>query len=71
MFSAIVTIYFNVTRVLPHHIGTAVGDTMNEFYVPRKRVKSFQSTDSLDKWRECDAIDEGEGMELTGTYIGF
>lgn len=45
--------------------GTAVGDTMNEFYVPRKRVKSFQSTDSLDKWRECDAIDEGEGMELT------
>ncbi|CAB4028727.1 Hypothetical predicted protein, partial [Paramuricea clavata] len=47
--------------------GTAVGDTMNElqFSVRRKRIKSFQSTDSLDKWREFDAIDEGEGMELT------
>ena len=40
---------------------------MNEFYVPRKRIKSFQSTDSLDKWRESDAIDDVEKLELSGT----
>ena len=41
---------------------------MNDFCVARKRIKSFQSTDSLDKWRENDAINEVEEMEYTGIF---
>ena len=51
------------------NVEATVGETANEFSVARKRIKSFQSTDSLDKWRENDAIaeaEETEEMDLTG-----
>ena len=43
-----------------------VGETATEIYVPRKRIKSFQSTDSLDKWRENDVIPEEMETDVTG-----
>ena len=43
-----------------------VGETATEFHVPRKRIKSFQSTDSLDKWRENDVIPEEVETDVTG-----
>ena len=41
---------------------------MNNFRVARKRITSFQSTDSLDKWRETDPINEVQEMEYTGIF---
>ena len=30
----------------------AMEDDIQEFYVPRQRITSYQSTDSLDKWQK-------------------
>ena len=60
-------IILNVTRIY-YCIETEVNDTVNELYVPRRRIKSFQSTDSLDKWRVNDVINEVDEIDLTGKY---
>lgn len=56
-------------QLLFYTVETPDHDTMNETFVARKRIKSFQSNDSLDKWRESDVINELEEIELTGKYI--
>lgn len=45
-------------------------DAIHEVYVPRARIKSYQSSDSLDKWRDTNVVvdSETEEMELTGNY---
>ena len=46
-------------------------DDIHEYFVPRTRIRSHQSTDSLDKWLESDKLVDGSGgedMELTGKW---
>ncbi|XP_028408959.1 tensin-3-like isoform X2 [Dendronephthya gigantea] len=44
---------------------TGDNHTGNELFVPRTRIKSYQSTDSLDKWRESHNVDGVEELQIT------
>ncbi|XP_046860146.1 tensin-1-like isoform X2 [Xenia sp. Carnegie-2017] len=44
--------------------GTDDEIVMNEFYIPRQRIKSYQSTDSLEEWKNKDSNNSVETVQM-------